>query len=86
MMRRAQLTPLLLSLVTTAGAPLYAADASMPFSAPGGSRQGSFTESDGRVIYERLCQGCHMADGAGAKAGPSMYPSLVANPKFAGWC
>jgi mono/diheme cytochrome c family protein len=32
--------------------------------------------SDGRQIYERICQGCHMADGKGA-VGAGRYPALA---------
>lgn len=34
---------------------------------------------DGRQIYEQICQGCHMADGAGA-AGAGHYPALAKDP------
>jgi mono/diheme cytochrome c family protein len=32
--------------------------------------------TDGRQIYERICQGCHMADGKGA-VGAGRYPALA---------
>ncbi|HEY2780513.1 MAG TPA: cytochrome c [Steroidobacteraceae bacterium] len=35
-----------------------------------------FTTTDGRQIYERICQGCHMADGKGA-VGAGRYPPLA---------
>ena len=35
-----------------------------------------FTTTDGRQIYERICQGCHMADGKGA-LGAGRYPALA---------
>jgi mono/diheme cytochrome c family protein len=34
------------------------------------------TTTDGRQIYERICQGCHMADGKGA-LGAGRYPALA---------
>jgi mono/diheme cytochrome c family protein len=34
---------------------------------------------DGRQIYQRICQGCHMADGAGA-VGAGRYPALAKDP------
>jgi mono/diheme cytochrome c family protein len=34
---------------------------------------------DGRQIYEHICQGCHMADGAGA-VGAGHYPALAKDP------
>ena len=32
--------------------------------------------TDGKQIYERICQGCHMADGRGA-VGAGRYPALA---------
>jgi len=44
---------------------------------------GSITsETDGRKLFETICQGCHMPDAKGAK-GAGMYPALAANPKLA---
>jgi mono/diheme cytochrome c family protein len=37
---------------------------------------------DGRQIYEHICQGCHMADGAGA-VGAGRYPALAKDPTLA---
>jgi mono/diheme cytochrome c family protein len=37
---------------------------------------------DGRQIYERICQGCHMADGRGA-VGAGHYPALAKDPTLA---
>jgi mono/diheme cytochrome c family protein len=37
---------------------------------------------DGKLIYQRVCQGCHMADGKGA-TGAGAYPSLAGNVKLA---
>jgi mono/diheme cytochrome c family protein len=42
----------------------------------------SLNTTDGRQIYERVCQGCHMRDAAGA-AGAGRYPSLAKNPALA---
>jgi mono/diheme cytochrome c family protein len=43
---------------------------------------GSFTsETDGKKIFESICQGCHMPDGKGAR-GAGMYPALASNPKL----
>jgi mono/diheme cytochrome c family protein len=38
-----------------------------------------FNTTDGRQIYERICQGCHMADGKGA-VGAGRYPALAKDP------
>jgi mono/diheme cytochrome c family protein len=54
-----------------------------PFTADAGGRQAAFGQTDGRLIYQRICQGCHMADGRGASHGPAAYPPLAANPRFA---
>ncbi|HEX3603896.1 MAG TPA: cytochrome c [Steroidobacteraceae bacterium] len=35
-----------------------------------------FGTTDGRQIYQRICQGCHMADGRGA-VGAGRYPALA---------
>lgn len=59
------------------------AEANMPFSASATGRQATFPGGDGKQIYERICQGCHMDNGAGARQGPSAYPPVAANPKFA---
>jgi mono/diheme cytochrome c family protein len=76
-----------LCLVSIAGS---AADA--PATAPTATRQinpnvdvPEFTslssETDGKKLFETICQGCHMPDAKGAK-GAGMYPSLAANPKL----
>jgi mono/diheme cytochrome c family protein len=39
-------------------------------------------EREGEGIYRSVCQGCHMADGAGAR-GAATYPSLVNNQNLA---
>lgn len=41
-----------------------------------------FTEQGGENVFKGLCQGCHMADGKGAK-GAGFYPALAGNPKLA---
>lgn len=38
--------------------------------------------TDGRQIYERICQGCHMPDARGA-AGAGNYPALARDPALA---
>ena len=39
-------------------------------------------ETDGRKLYETICQGCHMSDARGAQ-GAGIYPALAANLKLA---
>ncbi len=46
-------------------------------------RNGNFALSGGEVIYQGICQGCHMADAKGAE-GAGHYPALVSNPRLAG--
>ena len=41
-----------------------------------------FVEQDGRGLYVAICQGCHMAQGQGAR-GAALYPALAANNKLA---
>jgi mono/diheme cytochrome c family protein len=36
----------------------------------------SFSTTDGQVIYEHICQGCHMPNAAGA-VGAGHYPALA---------
>jgi mono/diheme cytochrome c family protein len=38
-------------------------------------------ETDGRKLFESICQGCHMPDAKGAK-GAGMYPALAGNPQL----
>ncbi|MBO1359715.1 cytochrome c [Acetobacter sacchari] len=40
------------------------------------------TTTDGRVLYQTLCQACHMADAKGAE-GAAHFPALSGNPKLA---
>jgi len=37
---------------------------------------------DGKMLYEHICQSCHMADGKGAKLLPATYPALAGNVKL----
>ena len=39
------------------------------------------SETDGKRLFETICQGCHMPDAKGAK-GAGMYPALAGNPKL----
>lgn len=66
-------------LAAAAVLPVQAAEPE-PFSV-GAGFIGRVPSSDGKVLYERICQGCHMADGKGAK-GAGAYPTLAGNPKL----
>jgi mono/diheme cytochrome c family protein len=41
-----------------------------------------FTQTTGPALYEAICQGCHMSNGAGAK-GAAAYPALASNARLA---
>jgi mono/diheme cytochrome c family protein len=45
-------------------------------------RRPVFTQKGGENLYQAVCQGCHMAQGQGAK-GAGFYPALTSNPKLA---
>jgi mono/diheme cytochrome c family protein len=38
--------------------------------------------ADGKQVYERICQGCHMPDAKGA-VGAGKYPALAGDPALA---
>lgn len=40
-----------------------------------------YSSTDGEVLYQTLCAGCHMPDGAGA-VGAGHYPALKDNPNL----
>lgn len=42
---------------------------------------GGYTSTDGEVLYETLCAGCHMPEGQGA-SGAGDYPALSDNPNL----
>jgi mono/diheme cytochrome c family protein len=41
-----------------------------------------FSTTDGRQIYEHICQGCHMSDAGGA-VGAGRFPALAKDPSLA---
>lgn len=45
-------------------------------------RSTPFTSTEGKQIYERICQGCHMADAKGA-VGAGKYPALAGDAALA---
>jgi len=42
----------------------------------------ALAKASGEVIYQHVCQACHMPDGRGAQ-GAGNYPALAENPKLA---
>jgi mono/diheme cytochrome c family protein len=39
--------------------------------------------SEGRELYEQICQACHMADARGGGQAGAMIPALAGNPRLA---
>lgn len=74
----------LLAATLPAGTAL-AEDNPFAISLAGGGGRGARlpASADGKLIYEHICQGCHMAGGKGAEIKPSKYPALAGNPKLA---
>ncbi|KFL37327.1 c-type cytochrome [Arenimonas donghaensis] len=63
--------------------PVAAGDAPPPDAATlRASADGKIQATDGKAIYEQVCQGCHMPEGRGAVGGGS-YPALANNPATA---
>ncbi len=67
-------------LATLAGASALAAAQEQSF--PPVTLGWVFKSQDGKELYQKICQGCHMPDGRGAK-GAGMYPALANNPRIA---
>jgi len=56
--------------------------ATQAFADAAASVAGEATKStDGAVIYQQVCQGCHMANAKGG-AGAGVIPALAGNPKL----
>ncbi|HEX7867298.1 MAG TPA: cytochrome c [Variovorax sp.] len=77
LIRRALLGLSICALASVAGQAAFAQSPEPAFSV--GPR---FQESSGESIYRATCQGCHMAQGQGAK-GAGAYPALASNPRLA---
>lgn len=71
----------LAALLCASMAPAFAEDS--PFVTAGGGRNARFPAEDGKVIYEHVCQSCHMDAGQGGKLSPAAYPALATNAKLA---
>lgn len=74
---------------SAAAAALVAAAAAIGFAAairaqdiPGGTTSLQVPE-EGRLIYEQICQSCHMADATGGGEAGAGIPPLAANPRLA---
>jgi mono/diheme cytochrome c family protein len=68
-----RLAALALAALSLAAMPSASADDPR---APAPADEGNLGTVDGASIYAQLCQGCHMADGRGARGGGT-YPSLA---------
>ncbi len=79
---RGLIAAMCIAMVPAVGA-LAQTAADSPFIPSAGGRNASFPSSDGKVIYEHICQSCHMADGAGGKLSPAVYPALAGNVRLA---
>lgn len=66
-------------LAAMAGASTLAAAQEQSF--PPVTRGWVFKSQDGKELYQKICAGCHMPDGRGAK-GAGMYPALANNPRI----
>ncbi|HEY0746165.1 MAG TPA: cytochrome c [Steroidobacteraceae bacterium] len=49
---------------------------------PAGILESGLSNTDGRQVYEHICQGCHMPDAGGA-VGAGRYPALSKDPTLA---
>jgi mono/diheme cytochrome c family protein len=49
----------------------------------GGGSSAAPTASEGKEVYEQICQACHMADAKGGGSEGAMIPALANNPKLA---
>ena len=71
------MVPLALATLASVGSVAVADDSAFTSTAGVG-------RASGPEIYAHLCQGCHMAQGAGA-IGAGHYPKLAGNPAFVSW-
>lgn len=46
------------------------------------SLSGNFEHREGKVLFQAICQGCHMSDAKGAQ-GAGTYPALAGNARLA---
>lgn len=69
-----------LLMAATCAAGASANDPALP-PLPQFSKGWAFDQRDGKALYQAICQGCHMADGKGAK-GAGAYPALANNVRL----
>lgn len=51
--------------------------------APGGGPSSVEISSEGKEVYEQICQACHMADAKGGDGAGAAIPPLAGNPNLA---
>ena len=51
--------------------------------APGGGPSSVEISSEGKEVYEQICQACHMADAKGGDGAGAAIPALAGNPNLA---
>ena len=51
--------------------------------APGGGPSSVEISSEGKEVYEQICQACHMADAKGGDGAGAAIPALAGNPTLA---
>lgn len=51
--------------------------------APGGGPTSVDLSSEGKDVYEMICQACHMPDGRGGDGAGAAIPSITDNPNMA---
>ncbi len=51
--------------------------------APGGGPSSVEISSEGKEVYEQICQACHMADAKGGDGAGAAIPALADNPNLA---
>lgn len=82
------MTARFLTIIAVAGlgaAPVVAQDSGERFISdvpdPAAFDGDGYTSTDGEVLYDTFCAGCHMPDGEGAE-GAGLYPALRDNPQL----
>jgi mono/diheme cytochrome c family protein len=51
--------------------------------APGGGPSNVQVSDEGKLVYEQICQACHMADAKGGGGAGAAIPALANNPNLA---
>lgn len=57
--------------------------ASLPAQDNPGNKTAVEPETEGRALYEQICQACHMPDAKGGGGAGTGVPALAGNPKLA---